>query len=1205
MKQRKFKRNPIKGILFLCLIFISGILSATSTSQQLGKGNAWDGVINPEKIELRWSFNPAENSDLGLNDFLTTARPCVSEDGSTVFLYGDISGSDGKIVALDAFYGTVKWSLDVQSYIGYGSSSSPVFNNGYVYWAGSDDAGNAYVYKINAANGSIEESSGGWITLLPEADGIVFHSIVNASPTIGAKRVFISTYGGWTSVNACHFALNIADGSVIWSNNDGGGGQGAMAYDQSRNRVYQTFYDGTNHILRAYNVADGSVAWTADWVCDNSASQCAITFKFDKLYFQDYNFYGDGKIYVVNPADGEKIWTAPTPVSGDGMPVVDSDGNVYVYGDSGVWGQDPPATGQTRAYDNTGATLWESDFTLGGGWLGFPAWADGCLFVGDQSANNLYILNSNDGTIIKTLSGSGPVAFGARTFFSTGTDGVLYAYSTSNDYANEVVECPNSGTGFADPNNALGRPSVDTLADGSIPPDRRPPPVVNVYPAWGLDQLLTVTSDRHLVIKFDHPIENDPDNRYGLDLIVFGNAFQEIGGGASWTNGDPNLTSTGGGIFAENGLISVSQDGITWHQYATPVFDGFAPTFGRIYDTENPHHPDVSWDWNNWWGVPTDATLPINPAWDATTCAGKTVKESSEMFGRAAGGAGFDIASFGLEWIQYVKFNVGDGGNPEVDAISDARIVADENAPDSISNLALTPAPGTIDLTWTNPATQDFAGVIVLRKEVSAPTGVPTDGIAFFPSYNEIIEDAVVVYNGKDAGFSDIGLSSGGTYYYHIYAYDQSLNYSSVSEGYATTEGYISHSLIVNSGTGSGSYQAGLNVNISANIPAGEHFTTWTGGTPANFANANSADTTYTTAAIDETLTANFATNTYTLTYTVDANGSINGDASQSVDHGLNGTAVTAVPNAGYQFVAWSDSFPEHTRTDTNVTANIAVTAQFSIDGSQHFADNSPADWSISEDEVNNFIGLYANNSNEVTGDAGSFDDPDRITMREVLRVIYLYNGSDSAKYIGDQGAGTVDGYDVDRGGPLKFASAPKVVPVIPAAPSETITVANSADSGAGSFRNAIANAAEGDIITFDKSLKQITLISEILIDKSITIDGNGITIISGEKQTRIFQVYNEYNEITVMISNIGIVDAQNSSDEFGGAIYNNGENLKLDSCLFDGNANSAAHESGVLYGKGGAVYTSGTLTLTNCVFQNNTAAEEDDIYSTNNEVIE
>ena len=78
-------------------------------------------------------------------------------------------------------------------------------------------------------------------------------------------------------------------------------------------------------------------------------------------------------------------------------------------------------------------------------------------------------------------------------------------------------------------------------------------------------------------------------------------------------------------------------------------------------------------------------------------------------------------------------------------------------------------------------------------------------------------------------------------------------------------------------------------------------------------------------------VTAQFAINTYSLEYIAGANGTLNGDTSQSVNHGENGTAVEAVPDTGYHFTGWSDGSTDNPRTDENVEANISVTAQFEI----------------------------------------------------------------------------------------------------------------------------------------------------------------------------------------------------------------------------------------------------------------------------------
>ncbi|MDD3711271.1 MAG: InlB B-repeat-containing protein [Patescibacteria group bacterium] len=78
-------------------------------------------------------------------------------------------------------------------------------------------------------------------------------------------------------------------------------------------------------------------------------------------------------------------------------------------------------------------------------------------------------------------------------------------------------------------------------------------------------------------------------------------------------------------------------------------------------------------------------------------------------------------------------------------------------------------------------------------------------------------------------------------------------------------------------------------------------------------------------------VTAEFATNQYTLTYSAGSGGSISGSSPQTVDYGDSGSAVSAVPNTGYSFVKWSDDSTDNPRTDTNVTENISVTAEFTI----------------------------------------------------------------------------------------------------------------------------------------------------------------------------------------------------------------------------------------------------------------------------------
>jgi uncharacterized repeat protein (TIGR02543 family) len=91
--------------------------------------------------------------------------------------------------------------------------------------------------------------------------------------------------------------------------------------------------------------------------------------------------------------------------------------------------------------------------------------------------------------------------------------------------------------------------------------------------------------------------------------------------------------------------------------------------------------------------------------------------------------------------------------------------------------------------------------------------------------------------------------------------------------------------------------------------------------------------------ASNTTLYAKWTVNSYTLTYTAGAGGTITGTSPQTVAYSGSGTLVTAAPATGYHFVSWSDGVTTAARTDSNVSANISVTA--------NFAANPPATFTL------------------------------------------------------------------------------------------------------------------------------------------------------------------------------------------------------------------------------------------------------------------
>ncbi len=145
-----------------------------------------------------------------------------------------------------------------------------------------------------------------------------------------------------------------------------------------------------------------------------------------------------------------------------------------------------------------------------------------------------------------------------------------------------------------------------------------------------------------------------------------------------------------------------------------------------------------------------------------------------------------------------------------------------------------------------------------------------------------------------------------------------------------------------------------------------------------------------------------------------------------------------------------------------------------------------------------------------------------------------------------------------------------------------TITVTNTNDAGAGSLRQAIADASSDDVIEFSVT-DTITLSTTLIISKNLTINGSGASqlSISGGNSVRVIYISGSH---TVNINNISIINGYSST--YGGGIENEGT-LTIDNCIFSGN-----YAAGGGNGYGGAVDNyNGSVTITNSTFSNNTAA--------------
>jgi len=182
------------------------------------------------------------------------------------------------------------------------------------------------------------------------------------------------------------------------------------------------------------------------------------------------------------------------------------------------------------------------------------------------------------------------------------------------------------------------------------------------------------------------------------------------------------------------------------------------------------------------------------------------------------------------------------------------------------------------------------------------------------------------------------------------------------------------------------------------------------------------------------------------------------------------------------------------------------------------------------------------------------------------------------------------------------------------------LIVTNGLDAGSGSLREAIAQASDNTPIQFDPVVSFIHLTGgEILIDKSLVLDGGGSITIDGGGNSRIFQVYHAVNTLNVSLLGFTLENAKNTGSGTGGAIHNNEETLLVDHCHFNSNiveydggsslggaiwskgdltlrnstfvGNQAKHVAGVNVSSGGAIYKDGgALTVEDCLFENNLA---------------
>jgi len=226
-------------------------------------------------------------------------------------------------------------------------------------------------------------------------------------------------------------------------------------------------------------------------------------------------------------------------------------------------------------------------------------------------------------------------------------------------FATQVVSSANLGDApYNNPSVALGQPALtifDSWGNETVG-------VSMVYGAWTEDAVVSIKDGGHLAVKFDQPITNDPLHPFGLDFTVFGNSF--FSGKSGWVDGSTDMAAyqinSSGAVFGQGAgmTVSVSQDGQTWHTFASPVACIYWPTqaFSRWGIAAG------AWDQTS----VSDFTKPMNPTLTPEQFGNLTVAEALALYDGSGGGTSFDIGALGLDWIQYVRVE----GKGNIDAFA-------------------------------------------------------------------------------------------------------------------------------------------------------------------------------------------------------------------------------------------------------------------------------------------------------------------------------------------------------------------------------------------------------------------------------------------------------------------------------------------------------------------------------------------------------
>lgn len=549
--------------VIICISMLSSVSAAGNNTTgladspypTLGVDNGHSGQSNytgPQTNTTKW-----KNSITG---------PSVIGSDGTIYV---ASSADNFLYALNSADGTVKWNVSVT-----GPRGLVVGNNNTLYVVSSDSTGLYGLYAYSS-NGTYLWSCPCNVT---DAPGSSVYPLIASDGTI---------YFGWST----HFFAVNSDGTPKWSNvistsyRNAAIGSNGTIYVLTGGNTYSYFYgfnpDGTVK-FNIYTKGGDGVAIGPDGTLYGVIVQSGTK--------------TNGYLTAFCPNCGNKIWQNTSYANIMSVPVIASDGTIYVAETGGSYGID--------AFDSKGNLKWhygtidrvqQKFATIG---------ADGTLYIGDNSGN-IYAMNPN-GSSVKWTYSSG------QSFNSAmiGSDGTLYVVTAGGiiaiqDFTADFKEdTSNLSANFTDTSSNLPTTwAWDFNSDGIIDSTEQNPTYAYSKSGWYVVTLVVTNGfgDSSTAIKSIHvnqaptlnPIGeknvtanktlnftvsgSDPDGdtlTYSATNLPTGATFDSSTGVFSWT---PTVSQIGSYVVTFNvfdGVSTASEDvTINVKANSAPVLD--------------------------------------------------------------------------------------------------------------------------------------------------------------------------------------------------------------------------------------------------------------------------------------------------------------------------------------------------------------------------------------------------------------------------------------------------------------------------------------------------------------------------------------------------------------------------------------------------------------------------------------------------------